>query len=207
MNEFWPELLTKASWQKLQALKTELGDFVVIGGWAIYLWTGMHKSKDIDIIVDFKTLEKLKEAYELGKNARLRKYEIKLNEFDIDVYVSHFSEFVVPVGDLIKKTVSIQGFKTPEPELLLVLKQSAEMDRRGSIKGEKDAIDILTLLLKAPFDKSKYLETLRTYNLSFYVDELVRVITSFDAKNAGHIGLSFNEFQRWRKKMPRELKA
>lgn len=206
MTEFWPELLTTASWQKLRELKKELKGFVVIGGWAIYLWTGMHKSKDIDIIVDFKALERLKERYDLNKNPHLKKYEIKLDKFDVDIYVPHFSRFVLPIGELMKNTEVVQGFTTLKPEALLVLKQAAEIDRKGSIKGEKDAIDILTLLIKAPFSKARYFKLLKENNLPRYADELARVFKDYDARNAAaHLGLAFKDFQAWRKAMLKAL--
>lgn len=207
MTEFWPELLTAASWQKLQELKNELEDFTVIGGWAIYLWAGLHKSKDIDILVDFSVLQDLKQKYELSKNPKLKKYEIKLEKFDIDIYVSHFSEFVLPTDELAKRTTIIQGFKTLTPEALLILKQAAELQRKGSIKGEKDAIDILALLILAPFEMPEYFGLLKKYEISFYARELARIIRDFDAKNSGRIGLPFKEFQAWRKKILHELTA
>jgi hypothetical protein len=206
VTEFWPELLTTASWQKLQKFKKELKDFVVIGGWAVYLWTGMHKSKDVDILVDFKTLEKLKQKYDLNKNHELKKYEIKFDKFDVDIYVRHFSEFVIPVEELLKSTKSVQGFKILEPEALLILKQSAEIQRRGSPKGEKDAIDILTLLSRTPFKKAKYLQLLKAHKLVHYVGELIRVLGEFDARNSACAGMSFKDFQAWRRKTIQELK-
>ena len=71
--EFWPELLTKASWERLVLLKKEF-KFILIGGWAAYLHTGLHKSKDIDIIVDYDVLKKLEQKYDLIKNNNLKKY-------------------------------------------------------------------------------------------------------------------------------------
>jgi len=49
--EFWNNTLTEKSWKILQQLKKENFDFVLIGGWAAYLWTKLHKSKDIDIVI------------------------------------------------------------------------------------------------------------------------------------------------------------
>jgi heme exporter protein D len=206
MTEFWPELLTKASWQKLQHMKSEIRDFIVIGGWAFYLWTGMHKSKDIDIIVDFKVLEKLKQKYELVKNLKLRKYEIKFDKFDIDIYVSHFSKFALPIEAIKKTIVQVQGFSTPRPEVLLILKQGAEITRRGSVKGEKDAIDIITLLNRAPFDMDVYATLIKKYGLTNYAVELAKVIKSFDARHAEHVGMSYKEFNKWKKDILAQLK-
>ena len=44
-KEFWSEVVTRASWEKMQELSKNY-DFIVIGGWSAYLWTKMHKSKD-----------------------------------------------------------------------------------------------------------------------------------------------------------------
>ncbi len=200
MKEFWPELLTKASWEKLQELKKELTNFVVIGGWSVYLWTGLHKSKDIDILVDFAALEQLRENYDLRKNPQLKKYEIKSEKFDIDIYVVHYSEFPIPAKELMEKyTASVQGFTTLKPEALVVLKQSAEIGRRGSTKGQKDAIDILSLLLRSPFNVKTYMEIVKAYSLDSYIQELKQVISTFDPKTSSQLGLGFKEFQDWKK--------
>ena len=82
--EYWSTIITEKSWDVLQRIKKEF-DFVLIGGWATYLWTKGHKSKDIDIIIDFKELDKLKLNYNLNKNDSLKKYEIKTEGIDIDV--------------------------------------------------------------------------------------------------------------------------
>lgn len=66
--EFWNSLLTEKSWEVLKKLQKEPFRFILIGGWAAYLWTRLHKSKNIDIIVyDFNDLAYLKEAHNLKK--------------------------------------------------------------------------------------------------------------------------------------------
>ena len=138
--EYWNDLITQKSWEVLQKLNNV--KFTLIGGLAAYLWTKSHKSRDIDIIVDFDELEKIKHNFTLHKNDSLRKYEIKIDEIDIDIYVSYFSTLVIPAENIIKYTSKLEGFNVVIPEALLVLKQGAEIDRRHSIKGEKDMIDI-----------------------------------------------------------------
>ncbi len=69
--EFWNEIVIDRSFRILQELRKRI-DFVLIGGWAVYYLTRAVKSKDIDIIVDFKNLSKLK--LELGiKKLNFRK--------------------------------------------------------------------------------------------------------------------------------------
>jgi len=55
VKEFWHNLITEKSFHLLQEFKKDF-DFVLIGGWAVYLYTDSLKSKDIDIIVDLETL-------------------------------------------------------------------------------------------------------------------------------------------------------
>ncbi len=204
--EFWNELLTKASWEKLQELAKEI-DFVAIGGWAAYLWTGKHKSKDIDIIVDYETLAKLQQKYQLEKNERLRKYEIKLEKFDIDVYVPFFSELVLPTADIVKKySTKIHGIKTVKPEALLVLKQGAEIERRNSIKGIKDSIDIVTLLVYAPINLNIYSEILKKYNLKHYKQELLHVLANFLDDDIKYLSMNFQQFKKWKRKKSEEIR-
>jgi len=140
--EFWNSLLTEKSWNLLIELRKKPIRFVVIGGWAIYLHTNAHKSKDIDIIIEgYKDLDWLKMNYDLRKNDRLRKYEIKQEEIDIDIYMPFFSKLGLPVEDLLKETEKIEGFEVVNPEALLILKQAAEKERRGSVKGMKDKLE------------------------------------------------------------------
>src|SRR3989344_1653563 len=145
-KEFWHESLTEESWKKLQDTSKET-ELTVIGGWGVWLWTKQHKSKDIDIIVDFRELAKLKEKYSLEKNDRLKKYEVKMQGFDIDIYVPFYSKLALPIEDLLNEKVKITGINTISCESLLILKQGAEIDRRKTVKGQKDAIDLLTILL------------------------------------------------------------
>jgi len=203
--EFWPEILTKASWEKLISLKKEF-KFILIGGWAAYLHTEMHKSKDIDIVVDYSVLKYLKKNYNLVKNDRLKKYEIKLEKFDIDIYVAYFSELSIPLEDIDNQTLVINGITAVKAEPLLILKQGAEINRRSSIKGNKDSIDIVTLLLHSEINYDAYFKLLKKYKKENFRDELVSVIKNFSDKSIDYLDINFNEFKKWRKKIIEKLK-
>lgn len=204
MKEFWSELVTRASWEKLKKISREF-DFILIGGWAAYLWTKAHKSKDIDIVVNYETLEKISKKYQLAKNERLKKYEIKQNEFDIDVYLPYYSQLALPLEELEKHTSIIEGIKTVIPEVLLILKQSAEIDRRGSTKGRKDLIDILTLLVHAPFDMKKYRELLKKHKKQNLEAELKAEINLFSEKELDYIGMNQHSFAKWKREFMRKI--
>ncbi|MBI4174249.1 MAG: hypothetical protein HY517_01280 [Candidatus Aenigmarchaeota archaeon] len=149
-REFWHDMQTEKSWKILQNIKGKF-PFVLIGGWAVYLWTRSQKSKDVDIIVDVRTLAELKKRYDLRKNDIMRKYEIKIDGIDIDIYVKHYSKLLME-----GETAKIEGFTVAKPEWLLALKQTAEISRSESEKGAKDRIDIMGMLLKCDIDFKKY---------------------------------------------------
>lgn len=167
---YYHNLITERSWQFLQTLKRQY-NFILIGGWAVYLYSKALKSKDIDFICDYQELQKLKSNYDLYKNDRLKKYEIHQGEFDIDIYVPFFSNLGIPVEKIEKNTQIIEGFKVPAPEVLLILKQTAWLNRRNSLKGEKDKIDIIALL-KSGISLRRYKNFLKHYQLISYQKEL-----------------------------------
>ncbi|UCF07450.1 MAG: hypothetical protein JSW28_07295 [Thermoplasmata archaeon] len=206
MTEFWNELLTRASWEKLQELTSEF-DFILIGGWAAYLWTGMHKSKDIDIIVDYGTLPLIQDRYPLSKNDRLKRYEVRLNECDIDIYLPFYSKLALPLEDLQKSAVKVKGIRTVSLEALLILKQAAEIERRNSIKGQKDAIDILTILIHGGIDIQEYNKMLAHYDLTHYIDELIHVVKDFDKRNLKYLDMNVKSYADWKKKIVVRLRG
>lgn len=174
--EFWNEIIVDKSWNLLQKLKKEL-DFVLIGGWSVYLLTKSVKSKDIDIIVNFENLSKLKKLG-IRKNDKLKKYEAEIEGTDIDIYVPYYSKFILPVDKIIEETVSVEGFKIPKPEILLILKQQAELSRKDTIKGQKDRVDILTLVLSGKLDFKMYKDILKKFELNEYLVHLKHLIKS-----------------------------
>ncbi len=206
-KEFWSDIVTKKSWEILLSLKKMPFEFILIGGWASYLWTKAHKSKDIDIVLkDFRALDYLKQHHDLRKNEQLKKYEIKIDEIDIDIYVPFFSKFAVPLEDLKNYSAKLEGIEIVIPEVLLVLKQAAEIDRRGSRKGEKDAIDIMTLLLNAEIDFERYRALLKKYRLENLSGELLRLISTFGLKNIVYLRLNQREFKMRKLELLKKIK-
>ncbi len=114
--DYYHNLITEKSWQYLQTLKRHY-NFILIGGWAVYLYGKALKSKDIDIICDYEELQKLKANFNLYKNDRLKKCEIHQGEFDVDIYLPFFSDLGLPVEEIQKKVRNIEGFLVPELEI------------------------------------------------------------------------------------------
>ncbi|MFH1071891.1 MAG: hypothetical protein V1743_00500 [Nanoarchaeota archaeon] len=202
--EFWHETLTQKSWNILLDLKKKSFTFILIGGWAAYLWTRLHKSKDVDIVLQNMTdLDFLKGNYALKKNDSLKKYEISFEDIDVDIYVPYYSKLAIPPEDLKKFMTRIEGIDVAIPEALLVLKQGAEEDREHSIKGEKDRIDIMALVLFANVNFKKYDEILSAYKLVHYRQRLKHIIAAF--KSGEYLGLNLRELTLRKKELLEKL--
>ncbi len=199
--EYWNDIITERSWKILQELKGKF-DFILIGGWAVYLLTKKFKSKDIDIIVDFNALEKIKSAYNLSKNDALRKYEIKTDEISIDIYVPFYSEFIIPMKAL--KTITIEGFNVIKPEHLLILKQAAESSRGHSEKGEKDRLDILSLLFFYDMDFKEYLKILKKIKREDLMNKLINLVKGF--KNNSYFNFTPRELKLKKEELIKKLR-
>lgn len=205
MVEFWNENLTQESWKALISLSKKY-KFILIGGWAAFLWTRTHKSKDIDIVVDLAGLNALRSEFEVQKNERMRKYEIRMEKFDIDIYLPFYSRLAIPLQDLGNYCQSVEGIKLANPQALLILKQAAEIDRRGSTKGRKDAIDIMCLLLYSGISLEKYVALLKKYSLKKYLGELIHVVANFDEEDIHYLRIGFVEFKKKRKGLLEKIK-
>lgn len=206
MKEFWNSEITLSSWLGLQDLNREI-DFMLIGGWAAYLYTKLQKSKGIDIIVDYRTLGLLKGRYALAKNERLKKYEIKLEKYDIDIYLPGYSVLAIPAKDIVARFGDrIAGFTVPAPEALMILKLGAASDRLASMKGVKDSVDILGLLFYSNLDILKLRRMLSEYGLMRFMDLLLAIINGFDRRNLGYLNLNENSFAKLKRRYRDEIK-
>lgn len=202
--EFWHNTITQKSFEVLKKIKAEY-DFVLIGGWAIYLYSHSLKSKDIDIAIDFEQLEKIKEDFGIIKNERLKKYECKIDEIDIDIYVDFYSNPGLPAEEIHKYTNSIEGFKIPKPEILLILKQKAFSERSASLKGQKDKIDIISLLNSVEFDFAWYMKLLKEYNQENYKADLINILKR--THEVPELNLNKNTFAKFKRKLLKLLIA
>lgn len=186
------DLITEKSWKLLQEFK-RTHEFILIGGWAVYLYTKQLKSKDIDVIVGYEELERLRANHELSKNDRLKKYEIHLEEIDVDIYVPHFSDLGLPIEDIQTHTVMREGFMLPDTAALLILKQHAWHDRGHSLKGEKDRTDIIGLL-QTGIDWTTYKKLVTTHRLTSHIARLRELLQT--TIEVPELNLNAHQFSR-----------
>jgi len=140
----------------------------------------------------------------LSKNDNLKKYEIKDGEVDIDIYVSYFSKLTIAPENLSKYAKRIEGFKVAAPEALIILKQGAYEDRKNSIKGEKDKIDILSLLFFSDINFKDYKSILKKYSLNHYTANMVNLLKNF--KDYNSLNLTPRNFKSKKELILAELK-
>ncbi|MDP2951075.1 MAG: DUF6036 family nucleotidyltransferase [bacterium] len=202
MEEFYHNLITEKSFQTLQDIRKKL-DFILIGGWAVFLYTKSLKSKDIDIIVDFNVLEKIRLKFDLKKNERLKKYEIKIENTDIDIYVPFFSELGLPVEAIKSSVVSLEGFNVPSIEALLLLKLFAYSERKGTLKGKKDIIDIFSLLQTRSINWQEYKGIVKKYNFKAQSKELESILNT--QRQVKELGLLSHKFSQLKKEVSEGL--
>lgn len=158
MNDFYRDEQVRGAQSVLARLQQIVPDAVILGGWAVFLYTGGQRSTDVDIAVDFPSLGRLQQEFgaALTKNPNLRKYELIIDRVEVDVLVVHFSNAGIPIEELLEPTVSITGFRVMSAEGLLAMKLCAWIDRAGRPKGDKDEADVLSMLSVITFDWEQY---------------------------------------------------
>jgi hypothetical protein len=197
--EFWNSDITNESWKELLVLSTKY-NFILIGGWAIYLYTKLQKSRDIDMVVDYDQIKLLSVDFEMRKNPSLYRYEIKFQKFDIDVYTPFYSKLTVPPEDLINNYTLIENTRVPRVEELLILKLGAFDDRMNSIKGQKDRLDITGLAFYSNIDYSRLKTLLNKYEKPSYIDLYVNAIAHIEKRLLPFLNLNESTYAKMKKK-------
>ncbi|MCX6792135.1 MAG: hypothetical protein NT149_03810 [Candidatus Gottesmanbacteria bacterium] len=190
---YYHDLITQESWKELKTLNKEI-TFVLIGGWATYLYTKELKSKDIDMLVEYGELGKLKKEYDVVKNERLKKYEARRGGVQIDMYLPHFSSIGIPVEVLMNNSRSLEGFRVLEREWLMCLKIYVLGVRGRTPKGEKDFLDILSLFKTKTYDAWKLKTILKTYNFGTCIDVFSQLLS--ERTHALEIGLNDHFYKK-----------
>ncbi len=197
MVEIWHPELVEKSWRVLNRLRS-FADFVLIGGWGVFLWARRAKSRDIDMCIDRDNFYALqRRCAEVGvvvkRNPRLRKFEAVPDGVEVGIYTPFMCNLVIPCQDIMAggMTSKVEGFRVAVPEVLLLLKAQAARERWGSEKGLKDRVDIISLLafVDVKFDLLEGL--VRKYDRDMeLIGTLVRVLRE-SRREYRFLGLSY----------------
>lgn len=150
-------------------------------------------------------------ARELGKlyNAAYNLGAALFLDFYMGAPIENYGAYNLGNGQIlvVKEKAKIEGIDTISSEALLILKQGAEIERRNTVKGQKDVIDILTILFFAPVSFKKYFELLKKYKKEEFAKELAKEIVQFNPTDSEkYLGLKFNEFNKKKKQILERLK-
>ncbi len=202
MPQFYHDIVTEKSFLFLAELRKKYR-FILIGGWAVFLYTRALKSKDIDIIIDYDELGKIKSDLTVYKNERLKKYEIKTGELDIDIYLPHYSDLGIDIEKIKKETTTREGFILPRLEILFMLKLYAWHNRRGSLKGQKDELDSFSLAFSPEFDWRFYLNLTGELNWENYHRNFIALLKG--VREIKELGINERQISKIKKNILNQL--
>jgi hypothetical protein len=195
----WRDEVVERSWRVLGELKG-FADFVLIGGWGVYLWTRKLKSRDIDVYVDQKNFYKLQSeltqrGYALKRNVRLMEFEALIGDVEVDIYTPFVSKLVIPCLDVFDRKLYsvIEGFKVTIPEVLLLLKAQAAQDRWHAEKGLKDRVDIISLLKYADVKPDVLKQMLTQYDTQHALRDAIKRAISESRIEYRFLGLAYEK--------------
>ena len=195
----WRDKIVERSWRVLGELKG-LADFVLIGGWGVYLWTRKLKSRDIDIYINQENFYKLQSEllqrnYALKRNTRLKKFEALIGDVEVDIYTPFMSNLAVPCLDVFNKRLYslIERFKVVIPEVLILLKAQAAKERWHAEKGMKDRVDIISLLKFADIKRDLLEQMLRKYDKQRELRDTIKRAISESRIEYKFLGLTYEK--------------
>jgi len=195
----WRDEAVERSWRVLGELKG-FADFVLIGGWGVYLWTRKLKSRDIDVYIDQENFYKLQseltqKGYALKRNVRLMEFEALISDVEVDIYTPFVSGLVIPCLDVFDRKLYsvIEGFKVAIPEVLLLLKAQAAQDRWHAEKGLKDRVDIISLLKFADVKRDVLEQMLKDYDTQHTLREAIKRGISESRIKYRSLGLAYEK--------------
>jgi len=202
----WPEKVMLESLEVLNRLKAIGIPSVVIGGWAVYLMTRYHMSRDLDLIIEEKDLWKLRSFViaegGTSKAPGLNKYGYRLGSVDMDVYTEEKGDILPSPTEILgqRRYVDIEGFRVVEPEILFLLKLRAAGERSGGLKGLKDRCDLISLLNSGKIDLGKLADEARRWHQGDVLRQTKEMVQAADVEFDYVLGKTTLPRERWNRK-------
>lgn len=140
-------------------------DFVLIGGWAVYLYVNTQKSMDIDIALDYKHLDYFNK-YGISNYPNININYTVINGVVVDIFLPEFSDKDLPfkVNDILSNYAKIRNIKVVDKEMLLLLKVWGYFSNDRT-KLQKDVIDVVSLLFYGEVNLAKVKSLIKTNKL------------------------------------------
>ncbi len=141
-------------------IKQNDNPLILIGGLAIFLHFLNHnklplqepekvsfrKIKDIDFIVDYEILDKLKKNYTVFHNRKMKMYELLLDDTKLNAFGA-FDNMLNLSLQFQKNAVELFGIKVASIPDLILMKEQTVKDRPNSTKNKAD-LDLLKKMIK-----------------------------------------------------------
>ena len=166
---------------------------IAIGGVAVYLYAvqdGREQfaevTHDIDFYLSQENLGSLRDRDELTANPKLHKQQIVRKAIEMDIYVEHQHRLSIPYEELDRYSSVVDGIRVAAKEHLLVLKLDAAIDRFGSGKGDKDAKDLVNLVVSLTKPRTSLLQPIMDDERMQFLRTLGKRMEPFQAMTAGN---------------------
>jgi hypothetical protein len=177
-------------------LAKEHPSHVFIGGVAVYLHAinnpqtraAAETSHDADFMLSLSDFADLRDTDEVVANRRLSKHQVIRDGIEFDVYVERQNRLLVPYDEAAAHSVSYGPVRVACLEHLLVLKLEAFRDRARSVKGDKDARDLVTIARVAGAKVRRELASpfLRDQHVGLLDDVAASPVFTYIAKGNAH---------------------
>ncbi len=140
-------------------------DFVLIGGWAVHSYIGLQRSMDINIAIDYASLDYFR-AYGIEKYENININYSSINNVTVDIFLPGFSDNDLPfqVNEILANYVKIENIKVVRKELLLLLKLWGYFGNNET-KIKKDIIDVVGLMFYGDISMSDVKKLIKSHNL------------------------------------------
>lgn len=167
----------------------DLEPSILIGGWATFVRVGGEISLDIDLIISPESRHRLEQVtadLSSSNNHQGRKLRATIDDVHLDIYLPYESQ----LGEKLRLKVetlaeypdkaSFEKWTLLRLEAHVATKMAALLDRHASVKGEKDAREILSLLTLDGVDPRLAAEVLHRAS-AIGLDELcAQIARAFD---------------------------
>lgn len=205
-RQFWNNEKTDASLRTLQFIAGKI-DFVLIGGWAVYLYTDAQRSEDVDIAVGIPALK-------FFKDYGIRDYEginIKYSVVDgtvVDLFIQEYADrdLPLPVKEILEDYTMFMGnIKTVNREMLLLLKLWGYF-REDETKLRKDIIDVISLMLYGDINIKKFGALLKKHRIAKRrgIDVLLEYLDKGDTL-LDYIDMESREYRKRKDELKKEI--